>query len=65
MAARSWEQFDYDLAHPKSKREKAYELLFAHGVNGEVPLRQARINAGLPVPHDNDNVPARRKRKAA
>ena len=65
MAARSWEQFDYDLAHPKTKREKAYEELCAFGVNGEVPLRQARINAALPVPVANDNVPARRKRKAA
>lgn len=65
MAARSWEQFDYDLAHPKSKREKAYELLCAHGVNGEVALRQARINAGLSVPVANDNAPAKRKRKAA
>lgn len=65
MAARSWEQFDYDLAHPKTKREKTYEELCAFGVNGEVPLHQARINAGLPVPHDNDNAPVRRKRKAA
>jgi hypothetical protein len=65
MAARSWEQFDYDLAHPKSSREKAYEELCAFGVNGEVPLRQARINADLPIPSDNDNIPAKRKRKAA
>jgi hypothetical protein len=64
LAARSWAEFDYDLAHPKSKREKAYELLCAHGVNGEVALRQARVNAGLPVPAANDNAP-RRKRKAA
>lgn len=63
MAARSWEQFDYDLAHPKSKREKLYEILCAHGLNGEVPLRQARVNAGLPVPVANDN--RRVKRKAA
>lgn len=61
MAARSWEQFDYDLAHPKSKREKAYDMLVAHGVNGEVPLRQARINAGLPTPVANDNKPANRR----
>lgn len=38
MAARSWAQFDYDLAHPKSRREKSYEELCAFGVNGEVPF---------------------------
>ena len=65
MAARSWEQFDYDLAHPKTTREKLYEILFAHGVNGEVPLRQARINAGLPVTADNDNKPVAKRKAAA
>lgn len=65
MVARSWEQFDYDLAHPKSKRDKLYDILCAHGVNGEVPLKQARLNAGLPIPADNDNAPVKRKRKAA
>lgn len=61
MAARSWEQFDYDLAHPKTKREKIYEEMFGLGIDGSVPLRQARTNAGLSVPADNDNVPAKRK----
>ncbi|WP_041357866.1 hypothetical protein [Nitrobacter hamburgensis] len=65
MAARSWAQFDYDLAHPKSKREKAYDELCRFGVNGEVPLKQARINAGLDVPAAaNDNEPVKRRKAA-
>jgi hypothetical protein len=55
MAARSWEQFDYDLAHPKSKREKAYEMIIGKGIDGSVPLAQARKNVGLAVPA-NDNA---------
>lgn len=38
--------------------------LIAMGIDGSVPLAQARINAGLPVPAANDNAPVR-KRKAA
>ncbi|WP_157043505.1 hypothetical protein [Nitrobacter hamburgensis] len=35
------------------------------GIDASVPYWRARQNVGLPIPADNDNAPAKRKRKAA
>jgi hypothetical protein len=49
MAARSWEQFDADLASGKSQRDRNYDLLISHDVNGDIPRIQAGRNAGVKV----------------